>query len=192
MELTDEQIRLLVMHEWRAGLKGQKVTSQINEIWGEGTTGKTAVYKWIARLKAGETNLKDQPRSRRPKEVNRQAVLEAIEETPSLTTRMFAEDFDCCFKTTTNISYELGKIWKATRWVPHELTSVQKTNRLNVAQSLPNRHRPNQAVFLDDNPKPHRSRMTNAKTEELGWDRLVHPAYSPDLAPSDFHLFRSL
>ena len=26
----------------------------------------------------------------------------------------------------------------------------------------------------------------------LGWSVLVHPPYSPDLAPSDFHLLRSL
>lgn len=49
-----------------------------------------------------------------------------------------------------------------------------------------------QVVFLDDNAKPHRSRVTNAKVAELGWERLDHPPYSPDLAPSGFHLFRSL
>jgi len=27
---------------------------------------------------------------------------------------------------------------------------------------------------------------------KLGWDVLPHPPYSSDLAPSDFHLFRSL
>jgi len=33
----------------------------------------------------------------------------------------------------------------------------------------------------------------NSKTKVVGaWDVLPHPSYSPDFAPSDFHLFRSL
>ena len=34
--------------------------------------------------------------------------------------------------------------------------------------------------------------MTRQKLEEFGWEVLSHPPYSPDLAPSDYHLFRSL
>ena len=34
--------------------------------------------------------------------------------------------------------------------------------------------------------------VTRQKLLELGWDVLPHPPYSPDLAPSDYFLFRSL
>ena len=34
--------------------------------------------------------------------------------------------------------------------------------------------------------------MTRQKLEEFGWEVLPHPPYSPDLAPSDYHLFCSL
>ena len=28
--------------------------------------------------------------------------------------------------------------------------------------------------------------------EQLGWEKLSHPPYSSDIAPSDYHLFRSM
>ena len=34
--------------------------------------------------------------------------------------------------------------------------------------------------------------MTKEAIQTLGWEVLQHPPYSPDLAPSDFYLFRSL
>nr|CDJ92799.1 similar to SET domain and mariner transposase [Haemonchus contortus] len=38
---------------------------------------------------------------------------------------------------------------------------------------------------------PMLRRMFLKKTAVVGWDQLVQPAYSPDLALSDYHLFRS-
>lgn len=54
---------------------------------------------------------------------------------------------------------------------------------------LVNRHA---VVFRHDNARPHTAVRTRQKPLELGWDVLAHPPYSPDLAPFDYHLFRSL
>ena len=40
--------------------------------------------------------------------------------------------------------------------------------------------------------RPHVAKMTLAKVAELNLEIMLHPPYSPDLSPTDFHLFLSL
>ena len=47
-------------------------------------------------------------------------------------------------------------------------------------------------IFHQDNARLNVSLMTRQKLLQLGWKFLIHPPYSPDIAPSDFHSFRSL
>jgi histone-lysine N-methyltransferase SETMAR len=42
---------------------------------------------------------------------------------------------------------------------------------------------------LHDNVRPHGATRMQAMLQEFGWEVSEHPACSPDLAPSDFHLF---
>lgn len=47
-------------------------------------------------------------------------------------------------------------------------------------------------MFHHDNARPHTAMVTQQKLNALGWKILSHPPYSPDIAPSDYYLFRSL
>lgn len=282
MELTREQKRLLMLHEYKLGSNAAEAARQINEAWGDGTVGVSTVRERFREFKAGNEDLGDQPREGRPQEVDRQAVLEAIEENPSLTTRMLAGDFDCSHMTICRILHELEKTCRKTKWVPHELNEAQKAKRVGVSGRLFNRYSheplflhdiitmdekwvafdnphkhnewlsPNQqasstpvkdfrkdkrmlvvfwnrggivhyellakgqtmtadlycrilrrvhrrlgyrqrVVLQHDNARPHTANVTKKLLEEeFGWEILEHPPYSPDLAPSDYHLFRSM
>ncbi|GFX36097.1 mariner Mos1 transposase [Trichonephila clavipes] len=47
-------------------------------------------------------------------------------------------------------------------------------------------------VFHQDNARSHISVVTRHKLWNLGWEVLMHPPYSPNLEPSDYHLFFAL
>ena len=44
-------------------------------------------------------------------------------------------------------------------------------------------------IFRQNNARPCVSLMTRQKLLQLGWEVLIHPLYSPDIAPLYFHLF---
>ncbi|GFX81766.1 mariner Mos1 transposase [Trichonephila clavipes] len=52
--------------------------------------------------------------------------------------------------------------------------------------------RQHKVIFLDDSAPSHHAKPTKDIVKALGWEPLAHAAYSPDLAPSDYHLFASL
>ena len=47
-------------------------------------------------------------------------------------------------------------------------------------------------LLQQDHAPPHQSRVAQADVRDLGYSLVVHPPYSPELAPSDFFLFPKL
>ena len=67
-------------------------------------------------------------------------------------------------------------------------------NRLNAAvkEKRPELVNRKGVIFHYDNATPHTSLTTRQKLLRLSWEVMLHPPYSPDLAPLDYYLFRSL
>ena len=59
----------------------------------------------------------------------------------------------------------------------------------HLQPALVNRKGP---VLLHDNARPHVAQPALQKFNELGYEVLPHPPYSPDLLPTDYHFFKHL
>ena len=62
-------------------------------------------------------------------------------------------------------------------------TAIKEKRRGKLSQGV---------LLLHDNAPVHKSRIAQAAIRECKFEQLNHPPYSPDLAPSDFYLFRNL
>ena len=66
-------------------------------------------------------------------------------------------------------------------------------NHLRPAIKSKRRGRLSTDVLLQHyNARPHIARSTVATIQDMSFECLPHPPYSPDLAPSDFHVFGPL
>jgi len=52
--------------------------------------------------------------------------------------------------------------------------------------------RHNKIILLHDNARPHVAAPIKTYLETFNWEVLPHSPYSPDIASSDYHLFRSM
>ncbi|XP_078032684.1 histone-lysine N-methyltransferase SETMAR-like [Augochlora pura] len=70
----------------------------------------------------------------------------------------------------------------------------QQLDRLKLAigQKRPELANRRGVVFHQDNARPHTALVNRQKIQELGWEVLMHPPYSPDLASSNYHVFLAL
>lgn len=287
MNITKLQIRERLLHEFQLGHSAAEAKRNICKAVGYKALKQTCAKKWFQRFRNGDSSIEDKSRTGRPIEVSRGAVLEAINNDPTLTTRILSADFGCSHMAISKILHAAGFKVRHGKWVPHDLTISQKMKRFDAAKELLHRHqnqpflhrlvtcdekwilldnrrcsnqwlRPNQkpirtpkpklyqakvmlcvwwftggvihwelveqdrsinsevyskqleqvhvklrqnslrklfrsgVILQQDNARPHVALRTLEKIKELGWERLIHPAYSPDASPSDYYLFRSL
>ena len=76
------------------------------------------------------------------------------------------------------------------------INATRYCETLNKLREAVRRKRPGRlssgVIFQHDNATPHTANLTREWLETYGWEALSHPPHSPDLAPSDFHLFGPL
>jgi histone-lysine N-methyltransferase SETMAR len=270
------------------GKKPTEAIEMLKQAFGEHALGRSQCFEWYKKFQAGDFDIANQPRGRPLKKIEDRELQKLLDEDPCQTQQRLADELGVTRQTVSLRLKAMGKIQKAGKWLPHELTERQQERRmvisenllvwhrrkpflyrivtgdekwiyfenpkrksawLNPGQAVPSTPKPNHfgkkamlCVFWDqkgliyyellktgetvdakrygrqmidltrilyekrpewhdrhnkkilhhDNAPSHTSGSVKKFLEELRWELLPHPPYSPDLAPSDYHLFASL
>ena len=75
--------------------------------------------------------------------------------------------------------------------------AVYRTQLMRLSRALKEKRpqyakRHDKVILQHDNARPHVAKVVQTYLETLKWEVLPHPPYSPDIAPCDYHLFRSM
>jgi len=81
---------------------------------------------------------------------------------------------------TWNNCYKCNVLWHASEKLR---PAIRSKRRGKLSKEI---------LLLHDNARPHTAAHTLENLKQLKWEAMELPVYSPDLAPSDFHLFGQL
>ena len=112
-----------------------QICEKICAIYGEDTLSKSAARKWFARFRAGNCDVKDEPRSGRPITEKSDEIMK-IERDKHVSTVEIARELGIDYKTVLNPLHKVGYKKKLDVWVPHELSVRNMMDRINICDTL--------------------------------------------------------
>uniref|UniRef100_A0A914EJN8 Mos1 transposase HTH domain-containing protein n=1 Tax=Acrobeloides nanus TaxID=290746 RepID=A0A914EJN8_9BILA len=92
MEKNRGVIRELLKYESELGHSEKEALDNINRAKGHGKVDKTTVWRWLSKFRNNQMEITDKKHAGRPREVDRVAVVNAVEAHPSMTTRITIEE----------------------------------------------------------------------------------------------------
>ena len=166
------EYRALIKFLHLKGKKTQEIKDELDSVYGEASPSFTTVKHWVAEYKRGRTSIFDEERSGRPKTATTDEMVDLVHQTVTKDRQLTVMDItEACEISSERVHkilhQDLDMRKLSARWVPRLLTIDQKRIRMDMSREL-------------------------SKLNELKFELLPHPPYSPDLAPSDFFLFPNL
>lgn len=140
MELTRENFRAIIYHNFRRGLSQDEYRGELVSIYNLEAPSQTTIYRWYSEFRRGRASLSTVLSSGRPKTAvtpeNVTAVQKIIQDDRHVTYEQIRAFIGIGMTAIQNILHnELGVRKLISRWVPHNLSKEQKAARVEWCRS---------------------------------------------------------
>ncbi|CAF4935522.1 unnamed protein product [Pieris macdunnoughi] len=192
--------RAVIKFLTKQGKNAQTILNEMETVYGEQCPSKSMIYKWHGLFKHGRESIEDDPRSGRPVEATTSDIVEKVEKIVLEDTRLKKKQLSALVgvSDTTILRILHDHLGDNTDYKEKGRTITGEyyatiLEKLKDAIKEKRRGKLTKGVLLlQDNAPVHKSKVAMAALHTHGFESLVHPPYSPDLAPSDFYLFPNL
>ncbi|UYV78600.1 hypothetical protein LAZ67_16002110 [Cordylochernes scorpioides] len=189
----NHHFRHLLFFAFHQGQKAAEAARDICNVYGKGVIGEQAAQKWFAKFKNGDLDLEGMPRSGQPSEFDEEHLKVLLKNDGYQTTSKNkarsspTKVYDLRFLGLRSVLY--WEMLERNATVNKNLYIAQ-LHPMNEAIQQKRPDRQGQIILLHDNARPHVAQVVKATLQELECEVLQHPPYSPDLVPTNYHLFR--
>lgn len=112
----------MLHHCWKKVLNARAAAKQICGMKGEGVLSKSTAIEWFKRLEGGDANLEKKSHSGRPSTMDKDALLQAVQQQPCASTRRLSTKLGPSKSTIARHLHQLDFVNKRSQKVPHEQT----------------------------------------------------------------------
>ena len=133
---TDKLVtRASLLYEFKLGATDIGAARKICMAFGEDAASSRTAQKWFKRYTSGDYSLTDKARPGRPKIVENDDIKEVVETNSSATCAELAKMVNLSAGCIRLCLHQMGKTWKLSKWIPHDLSKDNKLSRLSICSA---------------------------------------------------------
>ena len=124
-----------MIFRFHTGMNATVATKKICDIYGD-ILKVNKCQRWFRQFASGNFDLSDSPRSGRSVEFDNEALKALIETDPKLSVQELSDKLGSTWSSVQRHLHEIGKVSRQGKWVPHQLSDVNKNQRRTICSSL--------------------------------------------------------
>ena len=136
-----QNLLLFFFHQSKGKISTFAATKKICDVYGNDTITEKTCQRWLKRFKEGNFDLKNQQRKEGREDSVFKILIQEISKNPKTNTKELASSLECSSMTVSRGLKKLGMKKKLSQWIPHSLNSAQKEKRVQICNTLLERHK---------------------------------------------------